>query len=146
MTRFGIPTLGWLTSLLLCLITFYIFWTFRYYGPESTLHRYHAAAAEIDRIEGESLSYPNFDSKRSADLWRFTVGLMAQGHTRYALVHRTQEPKVATFIVQYDPPGPIDPALVWRVAKVNGVWKIHANETTAAMQRFSGLYFFEYGR
>lgn len=146
MARFGVPALGWLTSLLLCLITFYIFWTFRFFGPEATLHRYHLAAAEVDREVGQFLSDPNFESGRSAGLWRITVNLMAQGETRYALVYRIQDRDVVTFIVHYDPPGPTRPVLVWRVRRIEGNWMIDANQTTEAMERFMGLNSFDYVR
>lgn len=143
MARFGVPRLGWLTATLLCLITFWVFWTLRYHGPESTLQQYHQAAARLDRALGESLTDPSFKSPASYELWKFTVSLMDQGNTRYYIARTIRGPNEAIIFVQYDPPGPINPALVWRLHRIGVSWLVDANQTSRSMDQLLRPYVLE---
>jgi len=145
MTRLGVPTLGWLTATLLSLITFWVFWTLRYHGPESTLRQYHQAASDLNRTVGESLAVPNFGSERSWKLWVLTADLMDQGKTRYQIAHSSYEPNSAALIVQYETERGAKPALVWRLKRLEGTWRVDANETTRAFQRLLGPRIFDFG-
>ena len=62
MAKLGIPTLGWLTSILLTLVTLFIFGNLQNHGPDSALKQFHLAASEHNRIDASGLVTPNFDS------------------------------------------------------------------------------------
>lgn len=138
MAKVGVPRLGWLTATLLCLITLWVFWTLRYYGPESTLRQYHQAAARLDRNSGNLLSDPDSSSRGSWNLWQFTVGLMDHGNTRYEVTDVSYQANVASLLVRYSTRQGGEPALIWRVRRYDGNWKVDANQTSLAIQRLLG--------
>ena len=144
MSRLGVPTLGWLTATLLSLITFWVFWTLRYHGPESTLRQYHQAASDLNRAVGESLADPDFGSPISWQLWVLTADLMDQGRTRYEIAHASYKANSAALIVQYETARRAKPALVWQLKRVNGNWRVDANATTRAFQRLLGPRIFDF--
>ncbi len=132
MAKLGIPTLGWLTSILLSLITIFIFGTLQNYGPESTVSKFHQAARELDREQASQLVNPGLESAPTQELWRFFAGFMANGRTEYRQVHYERQANQAAIVVQYRFPNGEQRSLIWVVKRQGGKWLIDTRETTLA--------------
>lgn len=132
MSKLGIPTLGWLTSSLLSLITLFVFGTLQNYGPDSTVQKFHHAAAAGDAEAAVPLVTPDFDSSSTQELWATLVWLMANGRTEYAITHYQREVNKAGVVVRYRLPNGEMRTLVWDVDRVEGKWVIDTRQTTLA--------------
>jgi hypothetical protein len=132
MFKFEVPTLGWLTSILLTLFTVFVFGTLQNYGPESTVSKFHQAAKELDRETAAELMSPGIDSAASQELWRFFAGLMANGRAEYRIVHYERKANQAAIVVRYGFPNGEQINLIWVVKRRQGRWLIDSEETALA--------------
>lgn len=132
MAKLGIPTLGWLTSVLLSLITLFVFWTLQNYGADSTVQKFHKAAAEMNGEAAAQLVSPDFDSSSTQELWATLVGLMANGRTEYTITHHQRKVNQEVIVVRYRLPNNEMRTLMWAVDRVEGKWVIDTRETTLA--------------
>src|SRR5687768_2628029 len=98
MSRLGVPTLGWLTSILLSLVTLFVFFTLRDYGPDTTVRKFHLAAEDLDRDEAATLVSPDFNSSSTEELWRLVAGLMANGRTDFEITHYQRKANQAAIV------------------------------------------------
>lgn len=132
MAKLGIPTLGWLTSILLSLITLFVFGSLQNYGPDSTVQKFHKAAAEGNRDGAAQLVSPDFDSSSTQELWMTLVGLMANGRTEYSITHHQRKANQEVIVVRYRLPNNEVRTLMWDVDRLDGKWVIDTRETTLA--------------
>jgi hypothetical protein len=132
MARFGVPMLGWLTSILLSLVTLFVFFTLQNYGPDSTVRKFHLAARELDRDEAATLVYPDFDSSSTQELWTLVAGLLANGRTDFEITHFQRKANQAAIVVRYRFPNGEQRTLIWLVNRIEGKWRIDTRETTLA--------------
>ena len=132
MAKLGIPTLGWLTSILLSLITVFVFWTLQNYGPDSTVQKFHKAAMEQKREDAVPLVSPDFDSSATQELWMTLVGLMANGQTNYTITHHQRKVNQEVIVVRYRLPNNEMRTLLWNVTRLDGKWVIDTRQTTLA--------------
>ena len=132
MAKLGIPTLGWLTSILLSLITLFVFGTLQNYGPDSTVQKFHKAAAEMNRDAAAPLVSPDFDSSSTQELWTLLVGLMANGRTEYMITHHQRKANQEVIVIRYRLPNNEVRTLMWDVDRLDGKWVIDTRETTLA--------------
>ncbi len=132
MAKLGIPTLGWLTSILLSLVTLFVFGSLQDYGPDSTVQKFHRAAAARDAESANRLVAPDFDSSSTQELWATLVWLMANGRTEYAITHYQREANKAGIVVRYRLPSGEMRTLVWDVDRTDGKWVIDTRQTTLA--------------
>jgi hypothetical protein len=134
MPRLGIPTLGWLTAVLLSLVTIFVFGSLQNYGPDSTVRQFHQAAAELDRNGAAALVSPDFDSSSTQMLWRELNTLLANGKTEYQISHYQRKANQAAIVVRYRFTNGEARTLVWVVSRMDGKWKIDTRETLLAAQ------------
>ena len=132
MPRLGVPTLGWLTAILLSLVTIFVFGSLQNYGPDSTVRKFHQAAAELDRNGAAALVAPDFDSSATQDLWTSLTSLLANGRTEYQITHYQRKANQAAIVVRYRFPNGEARTLVWVVSRIEGKWKIDTRETLLA--------------
>ena len=132
MSRLGIPALGWLTAILLSLVTLFVFGTLRNYGPDSTVRKFHEAAIADDSQAAANLATPNFDSASTQELWSFLKGLMANGSTEYEIAQNQRQANKSAIVVRYRSPYGDQRSLIWVVIRQQGRWVIDTKETTLA--------------
>ncbi len=132
MPKFGIPTLGWLTSILLSLVTLFVFGSLQNYGPDSVVQQFHQAAAERNQAKVQELVDPDFDSAATQELWALTVGLMASGRTEYAITNHQRKANQEVIVVRYRFPNGELRTLLWGVDRKGGSWVIDTRQTTLA--------------
>lgn len=132
MSRLGVPTLGWLTSILLSLVTLFVFFTLRDYGPDSSVRKFHLAAEDLNREEAAPLVYPDFNSSSTQELWSLVAGLMANGRTNFEIAHYQRKANQAAIAVRYRFPNGEQRTLIWLVNRIEGKWRIDTRETTLA--------------
>ena len=132
MSRLGIPALGWLTAILLSLVTLFVFGTLRNYGPDSTVCKFHEAAIADDSQAAANLATPNFDSASTQELWSFLKGLMANGSTEYEIAQNQRQANKSAIVVRYRSPYGDQRSLIWVVIRQQGRWVIDTKETTLA--------------
>ena len=138
MAKLGIPTLGWLTSILLTLVTLFIFGNLQHHGPDSTVKMFHQAAERHDRFRAASLVEPDFDSASTQELWMVITGLMANKQTEYEITHVRRQANETAIVVRYRLPNGAHRALIWKVARFEGKWKVDTRETTLAARYLLG--------
>ncbi|MBC8064911.1 MAG: hypothetical protein H7Y17_08785 [Chlorobia bacterium] len=132
MSRFGVPTLGWLTSALLSLVTLFVFATLQNSGPDSTVQKFHRAALELDRLGASELVSPTFDSSSTQELWMYVANLVASSKSDYQIINYQRRANQAAISVQYRFPSGGTRTLVWIVNRIQGRWKIDTRETALA--------------
>lgn len=136
MARLGIPTLGWLTAVLMSLIVLSVFWTLQNYGPKSTVRRFHEAAAKLDRNAAADLVTPNFGSRVTQELWIFVASLLSSGRFDYGMVLTQREDDKAVVVVQYRADQGEPRSLIWALLRdPQGRWIIDTQNTTLAARR-----------
>ena len=138
MAKLGIPTLGWLTSILLTLVTLFIFGNLQNHGPDSALKQFHLAASEHNRIDASGLVTPNFDSAPTQELWIYITGLMANRRTVYEITHVTRQANAAAIVVRYRLPKGANRALIWKLIRTDGNWRVDTRETALAARYLLG--------
>lgn len=132
MSNAGVPPLGWLSAILLSLVTLFVFGKLRDYGPDSVVRKFHLAAAEHNRDLVAAYVVPDFDSSSSLELWSNVSTILNESSATYDIQRVVRQPGKAVVVVSYQFPGGEKRYLVWVVVRNRGVWQIDTAQTALA--------------
>lgn len=127
-----VSTLGWLTSALLSLLTLFVFGSLQNYGPESSVRRFHQAAAELSQPMAEPLVEPAFDSAATQQLWSYVTSMLVDGKASVSVTHYQRKDDRAVILTRYQFPGGEQQSLAWVVNREGKKWTIDTRETALA--------------
>lgn len=132
MSNAGVPPLGWLTAILLSLVTLFVFGTLRDYGPDSVVRKFHLAATDRNPNLVAQYVTPDFDSASTQELWANVSWMLGQPSTTYEIQRVIRQPGKAAVVVSYQFSGGDKRALIWVVVRNRGVWQIDTTQTALA--------------
>lgn len=133
----GVPTLGWLTSILLSLLTLSVFGTLRNYGPDSVVRRFHMAVLDHDQKQAATLVEPDFDSAPTEELWMNVSAIMTQYNASYEIQNVIRKPNESILVVRYQYPNGERQSLIWDVVRRDGAWVIDTRATALAARKLT---------
>jgi hypothetical protein len=125
--------LGWLTAILLSIVTLFVFGSLQNFGPESAVRRFHVSAQELNPDLARSL-VADFDTDQSQQLWRFVSNLLANEHATFRIISYNRQRDRAALVVQYQFSNGRQMRMVWAVARDGARWIVDTRGTALAAQ------------